>query len=197
MKADKITAMQSYVIVTLSIGITNHVLLTPVLLSIGKRDAWVGTVASIVPSLLFASLLTFAYLRTTEEGIAAGVQRAFGRIGRVVFGVVGVAYAFLLVPRGILERIANLLAKLLFHPFPDVLPVLVAHQFRHGTGDAQLHVQDQLTVRPPNPLLTISFSDTASTSIRRNTISTETDFRNGAERPATGDSRPEPSYWET
>jgi spore germination protein (amino acid permease) len=97
MKGDKITAMQSYFIVTLSIGITNHVLLTPVLLSIGKRDAWVGTFASIVPSLLFASLLTFAYLRTSQEGIAAGVQRAFGRFGRAFFGVVGVAYAFLLL----------------------------------------------------------------------------------------------------
>lgn len=97
MKTDKITAMQSYFIVTLSIGITNHVLLTPVLLSIGKRDAWVGTLASIVPSLLFASLLTFAYVRTTQEGVLAGVQRAFGRIGRAVFCVVGVAYAFLLL----------------------------------------------------------------------------------------------------
>ena len=49
----QITALQLYCIIIISIAITNHVLLIPVLLHYGKRDSWVGASLALVPIAMY------------------------------------------------------------------------------------------------------------------------------------------------
>lgn len=43
------------------IGISNHVILIPILLDAAKRDAWISALAAVVPSLLLGLLFVFIY----------------------------------------------------------------------------------------------------------------------------------------
>ncbi|TLS52335.1 spore gernimation protein [Paenibacillus antri] len=93
----KITALQLYFIMMLSIGVTNHVLLAPVLLSVAKRDAWVGSIAAVVPSVLFAIILTYAARKTGDAGALERLRSRFGPFVASIAGAAAAGYAFLLL----------------------------------------------------------------------------------------------------
>ncbi|MFC5446931.1 GerAB/ArcD/ProY family transporter [Paenibacillus aestuarii] len=76
----KISALQLYFIFLLSIGITNHVLLIPVLLQASKRDSWIGTVAALVPILLLACLLYAVIRKTAPHSIIHWLNQRYGRL---------------------------------------------------------------------------------------------------------------------
>ncbi|OCT11488.1 hypothetical protein A8709_07410 [Paenibacillus pectinilyticus] len=57
----KITPVQLSMLIITYIGISNHVLLIPVLLDTVHRDAWISVLFAIVPSLLIALLYVYMY----------------------------------------------------------------------------------------------------------------------------------------
>ncbi|RTE11141.1 spore gernimation protein [Paenibacillus whitsoniae] len=75
--AKKITAFQLYCIFIISIAITNHVLLIPVLLQFGKRDAWIGAAAALVPILIYASLVYVLVKRTQQQHFLIWMREKF------------------------------------------------------------------------------------------------------------------------
>ncbi|SDN37947.1 spore germination protein (amino acid permease) [Paenibacillus sp. yr247] len=75
----KITALQLYFVLILSIGITNHVLLIPVLLHFGKRDSWVGASASLIPLLIWVCLLYIVVKRTKQLNMMEWIKQRFGK----------------------------------------------------------------------------------------------------------------------
>ncbi|WP_158289662.1 endospore germination permease [Paenibacillus flagellatus] len=95
MRPDKpFTVLQMYVVLMLSVGISNHVILTPVLLGIAKRDAWVGAVAATVPTALWAVALVAAIRRTGNGSLADWIKERCGRFVRGVILVPFAAYLF-------------------------------------------------------------------------------------------------------
>ncbi|MBO7743490.1 endospore germination permease [Paenibacillus sp. MWE-103] len=58
---DKITPFQLSMLLITFIGISNHVILIPILLDAAKRDAWISVLFAIVPSLLVGLLYTYIF----------------------------------------------------------------------------------------------------------------------------------------
>lgn len=93
---ESISAFQAYLIMALSIGVTNHVLLIPVLLSVAMRDSWVGVIAAILPSLGYAIVLTHVLRRRTLDSQANRKRAWRCAIRRATEGA-GVLFAFMVV----------------------------------------------------------------------------------------------------
>ncbi|MBP3963294.1 endospore germination permease [Paenibacillus lignilyticus] len=58
---DKITPFQLSTLLVTFIGISNHVILIPILLDTANRDAWISVLAAILPSLLLGLLYVYLY----------------------------------------------------------------------------------------------------------------------------------------
>ncbi len=91
----KITALQLYFILILSIGITNHVLLIPVLLHFGKRDSWFGAAVALIPLLIWVCLLYIVVKRVKQQNMMEWIKQKFGKV--VVFpfklGLIAICFA--------------------------------------------------------------------------------------------------------
>ncbi|MBD0379542.1 endospore germination permease [Paenibacillus sedimenti] len=74
----KISALQLYFVFTLSIGITNHVLLIPVLLHFGRRDSWLGAAASIIPLVVWVILLYVIIKKSAQRKMIDWLKQRFG-----------------------------------------------------------------------------------------------------------------------
>ncbi|MBM7567156.1 endospore germination permease [Paenibacillus sacheonensis] len=59
----KINAFQLAALLVTFIGISNHVIMIPILLDTAKRDAWISVLAAIVPSVLLGLLCVYIYNR--------------------------------------------------------------------------------------------------------------------------------------
>src|SRR6478609_6970217 len=79
----KITALQLYYVIIISIAITNHVLLIPVLLHFGKRDSWVGAGLSIIPTLMWVCLMYIVIKRSKQMNLLLWIGQRYGKF--VVF----------------------------------------------------------------------------------------------------------------
>lgn len=88
----KIPPLQAYLAMTLSAGFTDHVLLSPVMLSIAKRDAWVGALGGMTASLLYAVLLA-AVLKRDANARRAGSLRKLPRKAAEGLGLLYAALA--------------------------------------------------------------------------------------------------------
>ncbi|GAA3407727.1 endospore germination permease [Paenibacillus hodogayensis] len=90
----KISVLQMYMVLMLSIGISNHVLLIPILLEAAKRDAWVGALASIVPVALWGFILYVVSRKTRQMAIADWLEKHYGKVTRRLLEAVIVIYLF-------------------------------------------------------------------------------------------------------
>ncbi|UKS25145.1 endospore germination permease [Paenibacillus sp. HWE-109] len=93
----KITALQLYFVLILSISITNHVLLIPVLLHYGKRDSWLGASLAMIPTLIWIILLYVVIKRSKQQNMMVWMKQRYGKVVvfllKVVVIVIAVAHA--------------------------------------------------------------------------------------------------------
>ena len=83
MKVDgKIGIGQTIMIIMLTIGITDHVTVIPLLLSKAGRDAWVSVLITAVPFFGWAYLLYFINSRLGGESLQSWLQRTSGPVVR-------------------------------------------------------------------------------------------------------------------
>lgn len=75
----QITTLQLYMIVIISIAITNHVLLIPVLLHYGKRDSWMGATLALVPMLVWTCLVYFLVRRSNQRNLMDWIRMRTGK----------------------------------------------------------------------------------------------------------------------
>jgi spore germination protein (amino acid permease) len=75
----QITTLQLYSIVIISIAITNHVLLIPVLLHYGKRDSWLGASLATVPMLVWTCLVYFLVRRSKQGNLMDWIRMRTGK----------------------------------------------------------------------------------------------------------------------
>jgi spore germination protein (amino acid permease) len=76
---NKITSIQLYSIVIISIAITNHVLLIPVLLHYGKRDSWMGATLALVPMIVWTCLIHFVVRRSKQGNLMDWLRMRTGK----------------------------------------------------------------------------------------------------------------------
>lgn len=90
----QITTLQLYCIIIISIAITNHVLLIPVLLHYGKRDSWLGASLAVVPMLLMAGVIYFLVRRTKQGELIEWVRLRIGKWGTYLFRMILILICF-------------------------------------------------------------------------------------------------------
>ncbi|CAN7727476.1 endospore germination permease [Paenibacillus sp. LjRoot153] len=78
---NRITTLQLYSIVIISIAITNHVLLIPVLLHFGRRDSWFGAALAIIPMFFMSCLIYFLVRRTKQGELIEWIRMRVGKWG--------------------------------------------------------------------------------------------------------------------
>lgn len=89
----RITALQLFYVIIISIAITNHVLLIPVLLHFGKRDSWVGAAASLVPTLMWIFLMYIIIKKSKQQNLLAWIQQRYGNFIVILLKIVVIAIA--------------------------------------------------------------------------------------------------------
>ncbi|WP_222429895.1 endospore germination permease [Paenibacillus cremeus] len=92
----KITALQMYCILMLSIGISNHVWLIPVLLQVAKRDSWVGACAAIVPILLWICVFYLIVKRVGNRKLTDMLRQQYGKTVQVLIVSILSIYSFVI-----------------------------------------------------------------------------------------------------
>lgn len=81
MKVDgKISISQAIMIIMLTVGITNHVTVIPLLLSKAGRDSWISVLLTVIPFFLWASLLTAISRRANGLPLHEWVRQEAGPI---------------------------------------------------------------------------------------------------------------------
>ncbi|GIO05262.1 hypothetical protein J31TS6_12900 [Brevibacillus reuszeri] len=76
MKVDgKIGIGQAIMMIMLTVGITNHVTVIPLLLSKAGRDSWVSVLLTAIPYILWAILLAFINRRLKQQPLAVWITR--------------------------------------------------------------------------------------------------------------------------
>ncbi|MEF3304052.1 endospore germination permease [Paenibacillus sp. GYB003] len=89
-----ISPLAMYMTLILSVGISNHVLLVPVLLETAKRDAWIGATAACIPVIVWAGILHVVLRKTGNESVNEWVERRHGKTVRRLMSALFVVYLF-------------------------------------------------------------------------------------------------------
>ncbi|WP_168119608.1 endospore germination permease [Paenibacillus sp. HB172176] len=81
----------------LSVGLTNHVLLIPILLQDGKRDAWIGVLVAIAASLIWMLFVHWIMKKTEYRPMRDWIREQYGAwITNVMFYVLALLFYFLM-----------------------------------------------------------------------------------------------------
>ncbi|TMV50908.1 spore gernimation protein [Paenibacillus mesophilus] len=88
----KISVLLLYMTIILSIGISNHVLLIPVLLETARRDAWVGATAAIVPMIAWVGVLHLIIRRIGHRQVGEWLQERYGKAVRLIVAALAIVY---------------------------------------------------------------------------------------------------------
>ncbi|TNJ66852.1 spore gernimation protein [Paenibacillus hemerocallicola] len=88
----KISPLLLYMMLMLSIGISNHVLLIPVLLETAKRDAWAGVTAAILPMIVWVGVLHVIIRKVGHRHMGEWLRQHYGKAARLILIVLAVVY---------------------------------------------------------------------------------------------------------
>ncbi|MFC5403631.1 GerAB/ArcD/ProY family transporter [Cohnella soli] len=69
MATSRISITQSLTLLILAVGLTNHVLIIPLVLDASHRDAWVSTLYSIPPLILWTTLIYWIMKMTKQQSL--------------------------------------------------------------------------------------------------------------------------------
>lgn len=75
----KITPIQSYMIIMLSVGLMNHVIIGPLLLGASKRDAWLVVLLVFVASPVWIGCLNYIIQNMNNQHIKKWLDQHFGK----------------------------------------------------------------------------------------------------------------------
>lgn len=92
LRNQSISALLLYQMIILCTGISNHVLLSPVLLQVAKRDSWVAALLSLIPAIAFTCLLYWTLRRTGQANIIDWLQQRFGTTIQLLVSVLASLY---------------------------------------------------------------------------------------------------------
>lgn len=92
-----IGTIPSFCIISLAVGLMNHVMVIPSLLQEAKRDAWLSVLSMIVPYTIWALLLYYIMKKTHQQQIVIWLRENYGTMASIVFRVFFITYLFLII----------------------------------------------------------------------------------------------------
>ncbi|QMV44632.1 GerAB/ArcD/ProY family transporter [Cohnella cholangitidis] len=69
MPQSKINVVQAMFLLTLAVGITNHVIIVPLILQVSLRDSWISALIAIPPLILWTIILYFVMKLTKQQSL--------------------------------------------------------------------------------------------------------------------------------
>ncbi|MDM5317844.1 endospore germination permease [Fictibacillus sp. b24] len=90
-----VTPLHIYVLLILSSGLVNHVLIIPVILSASGRDAWVSILLSLVPYILFILLIGSVLKKLGNQNFIDFIKKRLGPLPFYLLCGVFILYFFL------------------------------------------------------------------------------------------------------
>lgn len=90
----QISTLNIYFIMLLALGISNHVIMIPVLLQTAGRDAWFGVLVTSVIQIAWVYIIYFIMKRTNQEPIFTWFKQRFGSTLTWIFTIITVVYFF-------------------------------------------------------------------------------------------------------
>ncbi|MBS8267072.1 spore gernimation protein [Mesobacillus boroniphilus] len=85
---------QLFLLLILSTGLLNHVILIPNLLSAAGRDSWLSVLLAYPISLVFLWLIYFIVKRSPNEGFFFMIRERFGKIFSIIFSIPIIFFLF-------------------------------------------------------------------------------------------------------
>ncbi|NLP51678.1 endospore germination permease [Bacillus sp. RO1] len=86
---------QLFLMLILSTGLLNHVILIPNLLNAAGRDSWIGVIIAYPIALVFSWLVYFITKNSSDEGFFSMVEKRFGKVVSAIISLPVVVYLFL------------------------------------------------------------------------------------------------------
>ncbi|WP_301292594.1 endospore germination permease [Paenibacillus tyrfis] len=87
-----ISLLQASMILMLSTGLMNHVIIIPVMLEVAGRDAWISVFFATVLYMVWLVLIYCIVRRTGDQHIVEWISARFGKFWAVLFAAVFAAY---------------------------------------------------------------------------------------------------------
>ncbi|CAH2714970.1 hypothetical protein BACCIP111895_02147 [Neobacillus rhizosphaerae] len=91
-----ISLVQTVMIIMLSTGLLNHVIIIPILLDAAKRDAWVSVLLASACSLVWIALLHTGILKIRKQHLFEWLKQAYHPIVGHLLAIVASVYLFVL-----------------------------------------------------------------------------------------------------
>ncbi|OMD35159.1 endospore germination permease [Paenibacillus sp. RS8] len=92
----KISFIQSIMIIMLSTGLLNHVIIIPILLDAAKRDAWISVLLAAVCALVWIFILHISSSKIKKQHLFAWLSKAYHPIVGRTLAVVACIYLFII-----------------------------------------------------------------------------------------------------
>ncbi|WP_027091941.1 GerAB/ArcD/ProY family transporter [Cohnella thermotolerans] len=93
---NKITLVQAYIVLMMAIGILNHVIIIPMLLTAAKRDAWVSVLAAVAIAPLWIGCLSFIIKDMNGQAFRDWLYKHFGKTLATIILLFSSAYLFMM-----------------------------------------------------------------------------------------------------
>jgi len=76
----KISVLQSYMIILLSLGLLNHVIITPLLLDASGRDGWIVVLLVLIASPIWVTMMSYIVKNMNGMHVKDWLRQHFGRV---------------------------------------------------------------------------------------------------------------------
>ncbi|MCM2534671.1 spore germination protein [Neobacillus pocheonensis] len=87
MNQKQIYAIHIYILMIISTGFTVHVLGVPALLTVAKRDAWISTICSSIPVVIWMLLVFYLYKKLNNDDIISFLQKTLSKWAFSIFAI--------------------------------------------------------------------------------------------------------------
>lgn len=88
----RINVIQTCILMLMTNAITNHVIIIPLMLQSGKRDAWLSTIVAMVPAFLLAFIVLSILRATAHQSLHNWLKTLIGRLGAWIFAFIFFVY---------------------------------------------------------------------------------------------------------
>lgn len=96
-KPSVIGTIPAFSIIILAVGLMNHVMVIPPLLSAAGRDSWVSVLAVIAPYLAWTGILYFIMRRTNQKPLLPWLREHYGAFVSLAFRLFFIVYLFFII----------------------------------------------------------------------------------------------------
>ncbi|SDJ09466.1 GerAB/ArcD/ProY family transporter [Salimicrobium halophilum] len=87
MRDGKISFVQLFFLIMMSSGFYNHVILTPPVLNVARRDAWISASLTGVSFSVVLLIIYVIHKLTGDQSVFEYLQEGFGKVGKWVFAI--------------------------------------------------------------------------------------------------------------